>query len=279
MGNQPSVPPSCPGWQPRKRAFTLIELLVVIAIIAILAGMLLPALSKAKSKAQGIACLGNLRQMMLAWRMYLDDNRDYVPAATGARGKWVHGILDFRAGNRSNWDVEQDIKTSLLWPYCGGSAAIWKCPSDKSTVMVGSERKPRVRSLSMNTYFNGSDSVNFNAGFVIYKKFGDLVDPGPTRTWLFMDEREDSINDGQFIVSMYGYPDHPTWWKLVDYPASYHNRAAGLSYADGHAEIKRWQDGRTTPALQAGVPLKLNVMSENNPDVLWLMERSTRSLN
>jgi len=95
-------------------------------------------------------------------------------------------------------------------------------------------------------------------------------------TWVFMDEREDSMNDGEMIVGMSGYPDQPKSWKIVDYPASYHNRAGGLSFADGHSEVKKWLDGRTTPQLKKRQEITLNVGSENNPDVFWLMERTTR---
>ena len=123
---------------PGQRGFTLIELVVVIAIIAILAAMLLPALSRAKLKAQGIYCMNNHRSLMLAWRMYVDDNQDQLPYASelrnttnGTIGAWITGTLDFNPGNRSNWDPDQDITKSPLWPYCGKNLSIWRCPSDR----------------------------------------------------------------------------------------------------------------------------------------------------
>ena len=261
--------------RPFRRGFTLIELLVVIAIIAILAGMLLPALAKSKTKAQGIACMANSRQMMLAWRLYVDDNLDRVPQSYGAKA-WVQGNLDF-SSNPSNWDINQDIKKSVLWPYCGNAAGIWKCPADKSTVLYKGVIYPRVRSISMDAWFDSEDVSSFGSGFRIYKKMSDLTDPGPSMTWVFLDEREDSINDGEFVVGMTGYPDQPTQWKIVDFPASYHNRACGFAFADGHSEIHKWVDPRTSPPLKKGVELGLNVVSSKNQDVLWMMDRSTRS--
>lgn len=264
----------------RHRGFTLIELLVVIAIIAILAGMLLPAMAKAKTKAQGIMCMNHGRQMMTAWRLYVDDNQEKLPSAWHRAGDWITGDLNFDNSNQSNWDINKDLVKSPLWPYCGKQAGIWRCPADTSTVKPTSgpykgQTVPRVRSISMNAWFNGDDAAGFGpAGFRVYQRMTDILNP--SMTWAFLDEREDSVNDGEFVVGMWGYPDQPSAWMIVDYPASYHNKAAGFSFADGHSEIRRWVDGRTTPVLKKGQSLNLNVASKNNPDVFWMMERTTR---
>ena len=281
----------------RHHGFTLIELLVVIAIIAILAGMLLPALGKAKQKAQGIACMNNHRQLALAWMMYAHDNADRFPDAM-ANGPifrdpdaWISGVLDFNPANRSNWDVTYDIQTSPLWSYCGNSAGIFKCPSDQSSVVPSSgpragKRTPRVRTMTMSQWFGGAGASSLSAipipgwrpPWRFYFRLGDLIDPGPTMTALFWDQREDSINTGGFGIDMTGWPDSPNLTQWVqDLPAFYHGRAGGLSFADGHSEIRHWKDARSMPPIVKGKGLPPDPMRQpGNRDIIWLQERSTR---
>src|SRR5437763_1161001 len=138
----------------RDCGFTLIELLVVIAIIAILAGMLLPALAKAKQKGQGIMCMNNTKQLMLAWRQYCDDFNDRLPwayADPADPGAWVYGIEDWSSGNRDNFDLTNTLMKGAIWKYTGQSQRIYKCPAD-IYVTTGSKGVPRLRSNSMSSW-------------------------------------------------------------------------------------------------------------------------------
>jgi prepilin-type N-terminal cleavage/methylation domain-containing protein/prepilin-type processing-associated H-X9-DG protein len=267
-----------------KRGFTLIELLVVIAIIAVLAGMLLPALSKAKAKGQGIQCLNNLRQIGLAWVMYADDNQGRVVPNNGSDpnhplGTWVPGWLDFTSSfDNVNLDYlinyEKTGNYGHLGPYLKNTA-VFKCPADKSQVTIFGRLQNRVRSISMNSWVGGYAYCTGNGGndWVVNLKIDDMVSLAPAKTWVVIDEREDSINDSWYAVRM---GDMYGGLHLVDYPAAYHNGAAGLNFADGHSEIKKWIDPRTTPILKKGELLPLQVaMNPPNPDQLWLQERST----
>jgi prepilin-type N-terminal cleavage/methylation domain-containing protein len=261
--------------------FTLIELLVVIAIIAILAALLLPALSRAKLKTQGVQCMSNHKQLLLAWRMYIDDNEDKLPFAYAPDGSpkapyaWVTGILDYSA-RPQNWDINANITKSPLWAYCAKNAAIWRCPADLSTVKVGAETKPRVRSMSMSIWCGGNEGTDGGWGpsWRVYRKLADMTAPGPSSTFVLLDEREDSINDGFWVLSMEGYPD-PQKTEVIDFPAAYHGDAGGLSFADGHSEIRKWVDPRTRPPLRRNGEITGGLTPKNN-DIAWLWERATR---
>lgn len=271
-----------------RTAFSLIELLVVIAVIAILAALLLPALDRAKFKAQGLYCMNNHRSLMLAWRMYADDNEDQLTYASeypwwpeSYSRAWVTGTLDYNPDNRSNWDPDQDIKKSPLWQYCGNNLAIWRCPADNSEVVVNGEPKPRVRSMSMNIYLGGWAGTHGGWGPEItraklYMKMSDITDPPPSQMFVLLDMREDSIDMGNLLVNLSGWPDDPAQYRFWDLPGIYHNLATGFSFADGHAEIKKWRDPRTTPPLVRNGFVNDVFLSPHNPDVRWLQERASR---
>jgi prepilin-type N-terminal cleavage/methylation domain-containing protein/prepilin-type processing-associated H-X9-DG protein len=269
----------------KHRAFTLIELLVVIAIIAILAAMLLPALSRSKTRAQGVYCMNNHRNLLVAWKMYVDDNRELLPHVKHGAYEWVGGWLDYSTA-RDNWDIEYNLKTSILFPYCK-NAMVFKCPADQSTVNVSGAIRNRVRTMSMLNWIGGRgenrpmnwSNVNFgnrSGEYRIFRKSSDFNEPGPALTFVFLDEREDSINDGMFVVDMLIYPTRTE--SIVDYPASYHGGAGGFSFVDGHSELKKWSTPKILAAPLRGQvrPYPTPLGSEYNRDVVWMQERSTR---
>lgn len=263
------------------QAFTLIELLAVACVLCLLAAVLATAMARTAPNSPAMQCLNNYRRLGAAFSMYAEDNRgrlvyNHDGAQTGkvaGSEAWVGGWMDYTtASDNTNTDLlinhERYPFGAFFGPYLK-TPGPFKCPADKSSVLMAGQRMPRVRSVSMsNRVGQGSRSWSSFTSYQMYSKIADFSQPPPSQIFVFLDEHPDSINDGWFVT------DPDTQWQLIDYPAAYHNGGCGFGFADGHSEIHRWKDKRTMPILGPGQILPLNVTLPGDVDLQWLQQHA-----
>jgi prepilin-type N-terminal cleavage/methylation domain-containing protein/prepilin-type processing-associated H-X9-DG protein len=282
---------------PASKAFTLIELLVVIAIIAILASLLLPVLAHAKQAAWVTNCMNNKKQLAAAWIMYagenndtLADSHDYINFGlytdSTMTPPWCYGTLDWsNTPDDTNFNYLIGPTNSLLGPYVGNMYKIYWCPADRflSSAQTSLGWPNRIRSVCMNAAIGPGDKyMGFTWSsqyFVQVSKMSQFIYPGASGSWVFMDEHPDSMDDSLLYVDVGQIALTMNTGTFTELPASYHNNAAGISFADGHAECHTWQNSQTMPPVsyQAHVyGLNQRVPVINDPDLSWLGTRTPR---
>lgn len=269
-------------------ALTRVDLAGVLAGLTLLALLLRPALANNGAVGETLVCLDNHRRLLKAWLSFAAENGGQLPGnyrGSDPRGlsisnaTWVVGQLDYSSFPYNTNTLY--LLQSQLGAHIDGDVSVFRCPSDRSVTQIGTNVHPRTRSVAMNGCVGENPTGNFWARYYSsFRRLGDITLLSPAECFVFIDEREDSINDGFFAVSMEGFdPPEPETFRLVDFPASYHAGGATLSFADGHAATWVWKDPRTNPALRPGQRLQLDIPSPNNLDVARLQRATSRRIS
>ncbi len=245
-----------------RRGFTLVELLLVVTIVAVLAGLILPALAGFRTKAKAANCVLQMKAFGVALQLYADDWDDSIPPnrmgiGTPRSQTWVGGWVTGRSPDGTNRTF---LKDSLLSPYLP-AISVWHCPGDRSRIYLDGKYYDRVRSVSMNYYMGANWTTPTRQ---TYRKLNGIVRPAPSDAFVFTDERPETINDGAFVVDANFNVHHPIDWHLIDLPGNFHGAGTGMAFADGHSEMHVWSDQRTATASHP-----FQVMSSNQ-DLNWL---------
>ncbi len=267
---------------PPLAGFTLIELLVVIAIIAILAGLLLPALAGVKAKARKIACVSNVKQLALTWSLYATDHNDLLPE-NGAGSEqtlaghrlWVVGDAHQNPGAMTNRDYLVNPRFASFAPYLA-DPAIYKCPADRSKVEIAGREYPRLRSYSLNSYIGWAEWIpGFNsARYWTFRKGAELASGSPAQTLLFLDVAPGNICYSGFVIHLGSLEG-----LFFHLPSAEHEKSGVTSFADGHVETRKWADPATVEQARAKwIPNHLTLYLPGNRDLEWLKARASTRL-